>query len=239
MDTLNIKDPDSIIIDTRAGILALDQEGTALDIFRYYAHRLESDREKNPEHSIRIDIGTGYFFFSGFKESNDIFKFIYDNKLLNAVKNPNWSTTSPIRVVIGKETDKQTKDILLSIVRDQLSSYDGKKIDFLRRLIEEGLMKFKVFEDKKFHVKMYNFYFTNPESYAEPISYDRWAELHWKKQLNGTLTPGGEKELEELETENTKTIESVHDAIANDKQIQQQIEKIKGHEWVKIIEGET
>ena len=37
---------------------------------------------------------------------------------------------------------------------------------------------------------------------------------------------------------NTKTIESVHDAIINDKQIQQQIEKIRGHEWVKLVEGE-
>ena len=169
MDTRNIKDPDSIIIDNRAGILDPDLEGTVLDIFRYYAHKLENDRKTNPEHSIRIDIGTGYFFFSGFGESCDIFKSIYDDKLLNGVKNPNWSTIAPIRVVIGKETDKQTKSILLSIVKDRLSLYDDKKIDFLRRLIEEGLMEFRVFEDRKFHVKIYNFYFTNPESYAEPI----------------------------------------------------------------------
>jgi hypothetical protein len=39
-----------------------------------------------------------------------------------------------------------------------------------------------------------------------------------------------EKELEELETENTKTIESVHDAIANDKSIQKYIEMIRVHE---------
>jgi len=31
------------------------------------------------------------------------------------------------------------------------------------------------------------------------ISYDRWAELYWKKQLEGNLTPDEEEELEELE----------------------------------------
>lgn len=50
-------------------------------------------------------------------------------------------------------------------------------------------------------------------NHLKPISYDRWAELHWKKQLDGTLTVDVEKELEELETENIKTIEEVSDAI--------------------------
>lgn len=63
--------------------------------------------------------------------------------------------------------------------------------------------------------------------HLKPSSYDRWAELHWKKQLGENSTPEEEKELEELETENTKTIEDIHNAIANDEQIQQQIEKIK------------
>jgi len=74
--------------------------------------------------------------------------------------------------------------------------------------------------------------------HLKPISYDRWAELYWKKQLEENLTPEEEKELEELETENTKTIESVHNAITNDSEIQQQIVKIRTHEWIKIIEGD-
>ena len=36
-----------------------------------------------------------------------------------------------------------------------------------------------------------------------------------------------------------ETIESVHDAIAHDESIQKQIERIRGHEWVKMIEGAT
>jgi len=76
-------------------------------------------------------------------------------------------------------------------------------------------------------------------NHLKPISYDRWAELHWKKQLEENLTPAEEQELEELETENTETIGSVHDAITNDKQIQQQIEKIRTHRWIKIIDSDV
>ena len=59
----------------------------------------------------------------------------------------------------------------------------------------------------------------------------------FKQRMVEDLAPGAEKELEELETENTKTIEDVYVAIANDGEIQEQIEKIKGHERVKVIEG--
>lgn len=31
-------------------------------------------------------------------------------------------------------------------------------------------------------------------------------------------------------------IEGVHDAIANDNQIRQQVEKIRTHEWVRVVE---
>jgi len=46
------------------------------------------------------------------------------------------------------------------------------------------------------------------------------------------------KELEELEKENMKTIEEVYKLLIGDKEIQKQIEKIKSHEWVKLVEGE-
>ena len=59
--------------------------------------------------------------------------------------------------------------------------------------------------------------------HLKPISYDRWAELHWKKQLEENLASEEGKELENLETENTKTIEGVYDVIANDVEIQKQI----------------
>ncbi len=47
-----------------------------------------------------------------------------------------------------------------------------------------------------------------------------------------------EKELETLEKENLNTIEGVYSALTGDREIQAQIEKIKSHPWVKVVEGE-
>jgi len=74
------------------------------------------------------------------------------------------------------------------------------------------------------------------ELYLKPINYDRWAELYWKKQLEGNLKPEEEKELEDLENENLKTIIEVVEAIKADRAIMELIERIKGHEWVRVIE---
>jgi len=64
------------------------------------------------------------------------------------------------------------------------------------------------------------------------INYDRWAELYWKKQLEGTLTNEEEKELEELEKKNMESINEFYNALKEDKEIQEWIEKIKSHEWI-------
>jgi len=58
----------------------------------------------------------------------------------------------------------------------------------------------------------------------------------WKKLLEG-ITPREEKELEKLERENAKTIEEVYRALVGDHELQAWIEKIKGHEWVRVVEG--
>ena len=53
------------------------------------------------------------------------------------------------------------------------------------------------------------------------------------------LTAGEEKQLEKLGKENPKTIEEVYQSLKQDKEIQNWIEKIKSHKWVRIIEGEN
>jgi len=58
----------------------------------------------------------------------------------------------------------------------------------------------------------------------------------WKKLLEG-ITPREERELEKLERENAKTIEEVYRALVGDHELQAWIEKIKGHEWVRVVEG--
>ena len=69
-------------------------------------------------------------------------------------------------------------------------------------------------------------------------NYGRWAELYWKKQIEGKLTPDEEKELQKLEKENMKVIQEIYEKLSEDEEIQKWIEKIKSHKWVKIIEKE-
>jgi len=115
-----------------------------------------------------------------------------------------------------------------------------------KNLIDHGLLDSLIYElyfKEKFHQ---DGLYPEPKEYLlelvskhlKPINYDRWAELYWKKQLEGKLEKQEEKELGELEKENLKTIEEVFESLKNDKQIQKQIEKIKSHEWVKVIEEE-
>ena len=73
--------------------------------------------------------------------------------------------------------------------------------------------------------------------HLKPINYDRWSELSWKRELEGDLKPEEEKELEDLENENLKTIIEVVEAIRADREIMELIERIKGHEWVRVVEG--
>ena len=68
-------------------------------------------------------------------------------------------------------------------------------------------------------------------------NYDRWAELYWKKEIEGNLTEGEQKELEKLEKENMKTIDEVYKALKEDVKVRELIEKIKSHKWIKVIEG--
>ena len=75
--------------------------------------------------------------------------------------------------------------------------------------------------------------------HLKPVDYDRWAELYWKKQIEGNLTEQEQKELEKLEKENMQTVEDVYKAIKEDVKIKELIEKIKSHRWVKVIEGEV
>jgi len=70
-------------------------------------------------------------------------------------------------------------------------------------------------------------------------SYDHRAELYWKKQLEGNLTEEEQKELEKLEKEDMDVINKVYHSLTQDKEVQKWIERIKSHEWIKIIEGEV
>ncbi|MEM4712749.1 MAG: hypothetical protein QXI78_06905 [Archaeoglobaceae archaeon] len=116
-------------------------------------------------------------------------------------------------------------------------------IEFLDCRITDSLV-YELYFKEKFHE---DGLYPEPKEYLlelvskllKPINYDRWAELYRKKQLEGKLTDSEEKELERLEKENLRTVESVYNALIHDKQIQEVIKKIKAHPWIRVIEGET
>jgi len=72
--------------------------------------------------------------------------------------------------------------------------------------------------------------------HLKPINYDRWAELYWKKQIGGELTKEEEEELERLEKENLGIIKEVYESLKNSPEVQEWIDKIRSHEWIKVIE---
>ena len=61
-------------------------------------------------------------------------------------------------------------------------------------------------------------------------------ELYWKRELGG-ITADEVRELEKLERENMKVIEEVYEALRGDEEVMGWVEKIKVHEWVRVVEG--
>ncbi|OFV67330.1 MAG: hypothetical protein SCAL_001599 [Candidatus Syntrophoarchaeum caldarius] len=101
-------------------------------------------------------------------------------------------------------------------------------IEFFDRQIADNLVYELYFKEKFAEVV---------SKHLKAVNYDRWSELYWKRELEGDLKPEEEKELKDLENENLKTIIEVVKAIKSDREIMELIEKIKGHEWVRLVEG--
>ena len=115
-------------------------------------------------------------------------------------------------------------------------------IDFFDRQIADSLV-YELYFKEKFHQdglysQLKEYLLEAVLKHLKPINYDRWAELYWKKQIEGNLKKDEEEELETLEKENMKTIEEAYRHIKEDEEVRNWIEKIKSHKWVKVIEGE-
>jgi len=81
-------------------------------------------------------------------------------------------------------------------------------------------MLFEIFKEKFAEDGLYpepkEYFLEAVSKHLKPINYDHWAELYWKKQIEGNLTEQEQKELEEVEKENIKTIEEVYKALKED-----------------------
>jgi len=150
-----MKDIGNRVIDNNAGLLEEDKEGSVLDVFEHYLTKaIDGEREN----SFRMDIGTGFLFFSGFEAVSDKFKELLDTDTVSQIDDAEWGTEAPIRVVMGPETSNRTKSILLSLVTDQVIEYDDETIAVLQQFINNGLVDFRVITERNFHPKLYSFY---------------------------------------------------------------------------------
>lgn len=153
----SLADIDSKIIDNNAGFLPEEESGTLREVIREYC-RYGAQELSDPIY--RMDIGTGFVFFSGFEEVSDAFQSLIDSDVLSNQNSDEWGTAAPIRVVMGHETDSFTKEVLMDLVRGNLSKYDSEAANILGELLERDLLEVRVVEDSQFHAKIYNFYFT-------------------------------------------------------------------------------
>lgn len=135
---------------------------------------------------------------------------------------------------------KKIPDIFFLMIEYILFSesigYNSLSYDLIDSLVYELYFKEK-FADDGLYPEPREYLLKEVSKHLNPINYDRWADLYWKKQLEGDLTPEEEKEIEKLEKDNLKTIEIVYKSLKEDKDVRNWIEKIKSHEWVKVIEG--
>lgn len=152
-----LTDTDSKLIDNNAGFLPKEESGTLQEVIRQYC-QYAAQELSDPVY--RMDIGTGFVFFSGFEEVSDAFQSLIESGVLSNQDSDEWGTPATIRVVMGHETDSFTKEVLMDLVRGNLSKYDSEAVNILGELLERDLMEIRVVEDARFHAKIYNFYFT-------------------------------------------------------------------------------
>jgi len=138
---------------------------------------------------------------------------------------------------------KRIPDLFFVLMDYLLFSYDSGKTNFNNYDLIDSLVYELYFKEKFAENGLY------PEpkecllevvsKYIKPVNYDRWAELYWKRQLEGDLTQKEEEEFQKLEKNNLKTIKRAYAALLNDQEVKKWIGKIKSHRWVKVIEEKT
>ena len=125
---------------------------------------------------------------------------------------------------------------VLSYTSYTKSEYGHLLNDVYNHIVYELYFKDKFHEDG-LYPEAKNYLLEAVAKHLKPINYDRWAELYWKKQIEGELGEEEEEELEKLEEENLKTVEEVYESLKGDEEIRKWIDTIGSHEWVKVIEG--
>ena len=175
------------------------------------------------------------FLFNYYKKSGILISGGYEFKIHRIEK-------IPIRLPKNPKYYENLANYLLFLhVTEERRQKLKEAIEFFDRQITDSLVYELYFKEKFYEDGLYpeprEYLLEAVSKHLKPINYDRWSELYWKKQIEGNLTEREEKEFEKLEKENIKTVEGVYKALKEDVKIKELIEKIKSHEWVKVIEG--
>jgi hypothetical protein len=145
---------------------------------------------------------------------------------------------------IAKVNDVLSKNadyiLFLNVTEERRQKYK-EIITYLDEKIVDSLIYELYFKEKFHEDELYpepkEYLLEAVSKHLKPIDYDKYAELYWKQQLENNLTPEEEQELKQLEEQNLKTIKEVYESIKKDDEVNDLINKIKSHEWVKIIEN--
>jgi len=155
----------------------------------------------------------GYFFLSGFCLVKDDFPDNLSNINLNIPF---------LKIVMSNETTYPTKEELVAgynlrelfkqrmiedLQRQELTEGQIRRLKALRDFVANNIIDVKLFDKSRLHAKQYLF-LTKPEERMEKM---------------------GEECLE--------TIKEVVESIKSDREIMELIERIKEHEWVRVVEG--
>ncbi|WP_423793457.1 helicase-related protein (plasmid) [Methanocaldococcus indicus] len=142
-------------------------EKTVLELFQ---EKINNAIEKNKKLSIYCAVG--FFFFEGLSELIPDLEKLYNKGLLKEFK-----------LVMGRETKATTKEVLEAIKNDA-TYLSNKDYLFIKKLYDEGIFDFRIYLDRRFHIKLYLFE-------ENDVLTDVWAG-------SANLTSGGLKDNIEL-----------------------------------------
>lgn len=137
------------LVDNNAGILS--NEMSVLDVFQERIERAVKNGEP-----ISFHIAVGFFFFEGFQKLYPLLKQLHEQGLLKS-----------LRVVMGPETKRTTKEALEALKKDATLLSDDA-FQFMKLLYDAKQFDFRIFLERGFHVKLYLFDF-------EKSGLDVWA----------------------------------------------------------------
>lgn len=178
--------------------------------------------------------------------NSDMSNFYFKNagSKLSKMFEPKVSEIKKFPLIIPKNKYKKTfelvADYLLFLKSTEKGRSEYKKFikyfDYIANLLTYELYFKEKFNLENLYLES-NCLIESLASHLVKIDYEKWAKIYWGRKLENI----SEKELnliKKLEQNNLKQINESYNAINNDLTIQKQMDLIKTHSWIKIIEDD-